>query len=148
MKKTISKTQSCKSFQHDKFLFRQKCIREWAATKYTSLEPFERVKKLQFGMAYTHQQIGCSKKRFQHHIKSRQCKFFVSTGALAFQAVHSDWLKILVLPKNLHGLSLNIVRIQSPLFYSQVHTANVYKDLQVLYREIRVRGFQIYGGCG
>ena len=25
------------------------------------------------------------------------------------------------------------------------YTANVYRDLQVLYREIRVRGFQIYG---
>ena len=28
------------------------------------------------------------------------------------------------------------------------YTANVYRDLQVLYREIRVRGFQIYGDCG
>ena len=26
-------------------------------------------------------------------------------------------------------------------------TANVYRDLQGLYREIRVRGFQIYGDC-
>ena len=28
-----------------------------------------------------------------------------------------------------------------------MHTANVYRDLRVLYREIRVRGFQIYGDC-
>ena len=27
------------------------------------------------------------------------------------------------------------------------HTANVYRDLRVVYREIRVRGFQIYGDC-
>ena len=29
-----------------------------------------------------------------------------------------------------------------------MYTANVYRDLQVLYREIRVWGFQIYGDCG
>ena len=28
-----------------------------------------------------------------------------------------------------------------------VHTANVYRDLRILYMEIRVRGFQIYGDC-
>jgi hypothetical protein len=27
------------------------------------------------------------------------------------------------------------------------YTANVYRDLRVVYREIRVRGFQIYGDC-
>ena len=29
------------------------------------------------------------------------------------------------------------------LFLLNLYTANVYRDLQVLYREIRVRGFQI-----
>jgi len=28
-----------------------------------------------------------------------------------------------------------------------LYTANVYRDLRVVYREIRVRGFQIYGDC-
>ena len=28
-----------------------------------------------------------------------------------------------------------------------VHTANVYRDLRILYMEIRVWGFQIYGDC-
>ena len=27
------------------------------------------------------------------------------------------------------------------------YTANVYRDLRVLYREIRVQGFQLYGDC-
>ena len=31
--------------------------------------------------------------------------------------------------------------------YNFAHTANVYRDLRVLYREIWVRGFQIYGDC-
>ena len=30
---------------------------------------------------------------------------------------------------------------------SFVHTANVYRELQGLYREIGVQGFQIYGDC-
>ena len=29
----------------------------------------------------------------------------------------------------------------------EMYTANVYRDLQVVYREIRVQGFQIYGDC-
>ena len=28
-----------------------------------------------------------------------------------------------------------------------MYTANVYRELQGLYREIRVQGFQIYGDC-
>ena len=28
-----------------------------------------------------------------------------------------------------------------------LYTANVYRDLKGLYREIRVRGFKIYGDC-
>ena len=31
--------------------------------------------------------------------------------------------------------------------FIMVYTANVYRDLRVVYREIRVRGFQIYGDC-
>jgi hypothetical protein len=30
---------------------------------------------------------------------------------------------------------------------AQTYTANVYRDLRGVYREIRVRGFQIYGDC-
>ena len=30
---------------------------------------------------------------------------------------------------------------------SDLHTANVCRDLRGVYREIRVRGFQIYGDC-
>ena len=33
-------------------------------------------------------------------------------------------------------------------FKFEFFAANVYRDLQVLYREIRVWGFQIYGDCG
>ena len=38
---------------------------------------------------------------------------------------------------------LSIIRPKNLFFY----TANVYRDLQGLYGEIRVRGFQIYGDC-
>ena len=46
----------------------------------------------------------------------------------------------------LHGLLLLLVGTL-PLGYYLPYTANVYRDLRGVCREIRVRGFQIYGDC-
>jgi hypothetical protein len=51
---------------------------------------------------------------------------------------HGQYTPFLPIPAR---KELNVTELRSS------YTANVYRDLRVLYKEIRVRGFQIYGDC-
>ena len=56
--------------------------------------------------------------------------------------------KVVSLEKKNKKSCIVVVIDITKLFLLNLYTANVYRNLQVLYREIRVRGFQIYGDCG
>ena len=56
--------------------------------------------------------------------------------------------KVVSLEKKNKKSCIVVVIDITKLFLLNLYTANVYRDLQVLYREIRVQGFQIYGDCG
>ena len=67
--------------------------------------------------------------KFDNQIGSYSCQdpYFVNC------TIYQDW-------RNILGQRRRI-----PTYYWQIHTANVYRDLQGLYGVIGVQGFQIYG---